>query len=74
MNTRVDKPSIQGTKTFQQYFSVRVDKRTEGTITLSDHFKAWEMPGLDMNGKMYKVSLCVEGFNGSGNERRHADL
>lgn len=65
--TRVEQPSIQGTKTFEQYFSVRVDKRTEGTITLSDHFKAWEEMGLDMSGKMYEVSLCVEGYKSSGN-------
>lgn len=67
--TRVEQPSIQGTKTFQQYFSVRVDKRVEGTITLSDHFKAWEELGLDVSGKMYEISLCVEGYSSSGNAK-----
>jgi hypothetical protein len=67
VDTRVQKPSIQGTKTFQQYFSVRADKRTSGTISISDHFKAWDNLGLDMSGKMYEVSLCVEGYKSSGN-------
>lgn len=66
VDTRVEQPSIQGTKTFKQYFSVRTDKRTEGTITISDHFKAWEELGLDMSGKMYEVALCVEGYKSSG--------
>jgi hypothetical protein len=77
VDTRVEQPSIKGTKTFQQYFSVRVDKRTEGTITISDHFKAWEELGLDMSGVLYEVALCVEGFNersrsgGRANVYRH---
>ena len=67
--TRVNQPSIQGTKTFQQYFSIRVDKRTEGTITLTDHFKAWEELGLKMNGKLFEISLCAEGFNSAGSAK-----
>lgn len=64
--TRVEQPSIQGTKTFRQYFSIRVDKRTEGTISMAEHFKAWEELGMDMSGVMYEVSLCVEGYRSSG--------
>ena len=68
-DTRVEMPSIQGPQTFEQIFSVRVDtdKRTEGVITLSDHFKAWEKLGYDLSGNMYEVSLCVEGFSSKGN-------
>lgn len=65
-STRVNQPSIQGTKTFQQYFSIRTDKRTSGTITISDHFKGWESLGMDVSGKLYEVSLCVEGFSSAG--------
>jgi len=63
---RVNQPSIQGTQTFLQIFSIRVDHRTEGVITISDHFKAWEELGLDVGGPLYEVSMCIEGFRSTG--------
>lgn len=66
INTRVEQPSIQGTKTFEQYFAVRVDRRTAGTISISDHFKEWDAMGLDMSGRIYDINLCVEGYNSAG--------
>jgi len=66
-STRTEQPSIQGTKTFQQYWSVRVSNRTEGIISVSEHFKAWEECGMDMSGAIYEIALCVEGFRTSGN-------
>jgi len=65
-DTRVNQPSIQGTQTFEQIFSVRKDLRTEGIITLSEHFKAWEKMGLDVSGKIFEIALCVEGFRTDG--------
>jgi len=64
--TRTNMPSIDGTRTFQQYFSVRRDMRTEGTISLHEHFKAWEELGMDTSGGLYEVMLCVEGYRTSG--------
>jgi endo-1,4-beta-xylanase len=64
-NTRTNQPSIIGTATFQQYFSIRRDKRNSGTINITDHFNQWETLGMDM-GKMYEVSFVVEGYKSSG--------
>lgn len=63
--TRVEQPSIIGTTTFKQYWSVRRSKRTSGTISVSEHFKAWESRGMTM-GKIYEVALTVEGYQSSG--------
>lgn len=65
VTTRENQPSIIGNTTFQQYWSVRQDKRTSGTISVSEHFEAWEKMGMTM-GKMYETALCVEGYQSSG--------
>lgn len=74
---RTNQPSIHGTETFEQYWSVRQDnpaqnnvkKEIKGRISVSKHFEAWEKAGLDMNGTMYEVALNIEGYqsNGSAN-------
>lgn len=63
--TRYNAPSIQGDTTFKQYFSVRTSKRTSGTISVSEHFKAWERMGLRC-GKLYESALNIEGYQSSG--------
>ncbi len=62
---RVNQPSIDGTSTFPQFFSVRQQGRTSGKISISEHFKAWDKAGMRL-GKMNEVSFCVEGYNCSG--------
>jgi len=64
--TRVNQPSIEGTATFKQFWSVRQSKRTSGNISVSEHFKKWESLGMAM-GKLYEVALTVEGYQSSGN-------
>lgn len=63
-STRINQPSIDGKKTFQQYWSVRSEKRNSisinSTISVSEHFKAWESLGMKL-GYLYEVSLVVEG-------------
>ena len=62
---RVEQPSIDGTQTFDQYWSVRKGKRTEDVICMTDHFRVWEELGLEL-GKLYEVALTVEGYQSSG--------
>ena len=63
--TRYNQPSIDGDTTFQQYWSVRTSKRTSGTISVTEHFKAWEKLGMRM-GNLYEASLNIEGYQSSG--------
>jgi hypothetical protein len=63
--TRTNQPSIVGNTTFKQFWSVRTSKRTSGTISVSEHFKAWDKAGMKL-GKMYEVALLVEGYQSKG--------
>jgi len=65
---RVEKPSIRGTQTFYQYWSVRTEKRAQGsdnTITFANHVAAWRAHGLNLGTMDYQV-LATEGFGSSG--------
>jgi hypothetical protein len=64
-NTRVQQPSIKGTATFPQYFSVRRSARSCGHIDITAHMKKWEGLGMKM-GKMYEAKVLVEAGGGSG--------
>jgi hypothetical protein len=64
-NTRVNQPSIEGTSTFDQFFSVRQTARQCGHISITEHFKAWAKMGLTL-GKMYEAKFLVEAGGGSG--------
>ncbi|MBN1758157.1 MAG: glycoside hydrolase family 11 protein [Chitinispirillaceae bacterium] len=59
--------SIKGNTTFQQYWSVRKEKRTSGTITCANHFKAWQDAGLSI-GTFYEVSFNVEAYQSPGGQ------
>jgi len=64
-NVRTQKPSIDGTKTFVQYFSIRQTPRQSGTISITEHFKQWESMGLPL-GNMYEAKFLVEAGGGTG--------
>lgn len=48
-----------------QYWSVRNSKRTSGTVSVHEHFKAWESLGLDLL-DMNDVAFMVEGYQSNG--------
>ena len=63
--TRTNQPSIEGTSTFQQYWSVRQDKRSSGSVDMAAHFKAWSDKGLKLGTHDYQI-VATEGYFSSG--------
>jgi endo-1,4-beta-xylanase len=65
---RVQQPSIRGTRTFYQYWSVRSSRRPIGqdsSITFANHVAAWRALGMEL-GKMNYQVMATEGFGSRG--------
>ncbi|GKT54260.1 glycosyl hydrolase [Colletotrichum tofieldiae] len=66
---RVNAPSIQGTKTFNQYISFRNGSRSSGRVTMANHINAWQNAGMKL-GKMNIQVVAVETWNGAGSAKQ----
>jgi endo-1,4-beta-xylanase len=64
-DTRYNQPSITGTSTFTQFFSVRQNKRNSGSVTTGNHFNYWRQHGNFGSSFNFQV-MAVEAFSGSG--------
>lgn len=64
--TRTQQPSIDGTQTFQQFWSVRTSKRSSGTVTFANHVAAWKSKGMIL-GTLWDYQIMEsEGYQSSG--------
>jgi endo-1,4-beta-xylanase len=54
-----------GISNWNQYYSIRQSNRTCGTISVTEHFKAWEAAGNKL-GKLLEVKILLEVGGGQG--------
>ncbi|HEY7774742.1 MAG TPA: glycoside hydrolase family 11 protein, partial [Marinagarivorans sp.] len=71
-------PSISGTSTFKQFFSVRTPRKPwgsiSGTIDVGLHFQKWAEAGMQLGTDFDYMVLATEGYDGNNNASGDSSL
>ena len=58
-------PTVTGTTTIYQVYSIQQTNRHCGHVSISDHFSKWASFGMQL-GNMVEVSIFLEALGGTG--------
>ena len=55
-----NRATIEGAKSFDQIYSLRSTARTCGSISITEHFKAWKEKGITLGKSLYEAKVLGE--------------